>query len=141
MKNQEKFIANFPTEFRYGYDNKLITFILDTIYRQKDPEISFSRPTLEHILPQSQKKWNLNGEYTRDIVNEIGNLTLLCEQDNINAGNLTIHDKVSLVYSQSCFKMNKELVCKQNEFVENSRQAVRSRGRELGIIAEKIFNF
>lgn len=141
VKNKEEFINNFPDQLKYGYDNELIIYILETICQHNNPEIKLSQPTLEHILPQRPSNWGLKYKQIKEVVHNIGNLTLLCEQDNNLAGNANLKEKIKKIYSKSHLQLNQELINYQNKFTKNFKQAIKFRGKKLAQKVEKIFNY
>lgn len=139
--NNENFKEGFATELEYkeGGNNGLINYLLDVIIRKHNPGIKIAYPTIEHILPKNPEKWGLKRRDIQDFVNDIGNLTLLFEDDNKDLGNATMDEKVKRVFSKSHFKFNRDLAKKQGDFEQNSQDAIEKRGEELAEIANEIW--
>ena len=86
------------TEVPIGIKKALL--IIDIIDKNKSGFVNVKKINLEHIYPQNPKiDWALNGwpshsEDQRKIINNIGNLLLICETVNKKIKNAYITDKV-----------------------------------------------
>ena len=65
--------------------------------------------SIEHILPQNPKKWNLTKTQIRPYVNTIGNLTLIHPDMNGVMGNKTLEEKIPVLH-ESTVRLNEELL-------------------------------
>lgn len=139
VKDDDNFIERFPHELSYLSDNTLVKYILSKLMTSFDKEIRFSRPTIEHILPQEPVKWKLTKKDIEDFVERIGNLTLLHENDNSRAGNETVEYKYKNVYSKSKFKFNQNLKGWVEKFKKDCKSAIEERGLSLGMEVNKIW--
>ncbi|MEK7167747.1 MAG: DUF262 domain-containing protein [Patescibacteria group bacterium] len=133
--NSEDFIKNFPQELRYGHNNELLKKVMTDIFRSRGEKVDLLRPSLEHILSRR------SGGLFKEFVDEIGNLTLLDEEENNLAGNMTVKEKAILVYGKSSLLTNRKLGEKWREFSLSGFEAVRGRSRELAILANLTFSF
>ncbi len=139
VNKMDEFVKNFSNNLEYGSDSKLIDYLLTEVMRNydfSDRGIAILDPNIEHILPQNPVKWGFTKEQVAGFVNKIGNLTLLHEQDNNDAGNDILDKKIENIYSKSKFKFNRDLGEYRNIFVDNPEVAIKKRGGDLG---EKIF--
>jgi uncharacterized protein with ParB-like and HNH nuclease domain len=139
VKDDDNFIEKFPTELEYTSESALIKFILSKLMTFYDKEIKFSKPTIEHILPQDPTKWKLTKEEVKDYVEHIGNLTLLHDNDNSKAGNETMKYKYENVYSKSAFKFNQNLKEWVDKFQEDYKSAIEERGLSLAKEINKLW--
>ncbi len=119
-------------------NSKLARYILFSIENQKSGmSLNFETDngTIEHILPENApKEWesfvpqNKHGE----LVNRLGNLTLLETKKNKESGTKPIEDKFK-IYKQSQYKMTKEInstkwteeeIAKRQEKLANTAKSV-----------------
>lgn len=143
VSNKDEFSNNFSQDLEYGSGSKLVEYLLLEImtnYNEEDRGITVLNPNIEHILPRSPKKWGYSKEQVSSYVNKIGNLTLLNNLDNNDAGNEILEYKINNVYSNSKFSFNKDIFIYQQEFLNNPEQAIEKRGKELGLIMHDILN-
>ena len=141
VDNKDEFVANFSNNLEYGSDSKLAEYLLLELmrsYSHEDRGITVIDPNIEHILPQSPKKWGLSRESISSFVNKIGNLTILHEDDNNTAGNETIDIKNKKVYSIAKFKFNRDLQKYSDLFKKSPEQAIKKRGDDLGEMVFKL---
>jgi len=88
----------------------LIRYCLTTIDRELSPEgFDSTSISIEHILPQNPKKWNLTKMQIKPYVNTIGNLTLIHPDMNGVMGNRTLEEKIP-VLQQSAVRLNEDLL-------------------------------
>ncbi|MDX9855256.1 MAG: DUF262 domain-containing HNH endonuclease family protein [Parcubacteria group bacterium] len=140
VNKKEEFSDNFSSNLEYGSGSKLIEFLISELMRnycREDRGIDILEPNIEHILPQNPKKWGLSKEQVSTYVNKIGNLTILHDKDNNDAGNEPMDKKVKEIYLKSKFKFNRDLKKYAKIFNNNPEEAIRKRGVELG---DNIFN-
>lgn len=137
VASKEVFANNFSEDLEYGSDSKLIEYLLLEVindYNELDRGITVLDPEIEHILPQSPKKWGMSKEQVSGFVNKIGNLTILHSADNKDAGNEVFDDKFSKVYSISKFHFNNDIKNYRDVFIQNPEEAIRKRGFDIGAI-------
>ncbi|MBI5134228.1 MAG: DUF262 domain-containing protein [Candidatus Taylorbacteria bacterium] len=132
-KDRESFIDCFVSDLSYTSDSKLTEFLFKKVIEAKDGgKITFKKTSIEHILPQDPKKWNLRKSEIKDYVHLIGNLTLLHPDDNQNASDWPLEKKCTEVYKNSHFKFNKEIESKYKDiFNIDWRLAIEQRGRDI----------
>lgn len=139
VDKKDEFVQNFSSNLKYGSNSRFIEYIITELMRnfsREDRGISITEPSVEHILPQRPQKWGMSEEQVMDYVNLIGNLTLLHNEDNNDAGNETIDYKINNVYLKSKFSFNRDICKYKNDFSTDSQKAIFKRGREL---AEQTF--
>ena len=107
-------------------------------YSEDDRGISIIEPNIEHVLPQSPQKWGYSKEQVSEYVNKIGNLTILHEADNNDAGNEVLDYKIRNVYTKSKFKFNRDIEIYKKAFLANPELAINERGKD---IAKQAFSF
>lgn len=137
VSSKEDFANTFSQELEYGSDSKLIEYLLLEVmnnYHELDRGITILEPNIEHILPQSPKKWGYSKEQVSEFVNKIGNLTILHSADNNDAGNETIDDKIKNVYSVSKFKFNEDIKDYKNGFIKDPKTTIYKRGIDIGCL-------
>jgi len=139
VDHDQEFIENFVEEVKYNSSYDLCLYILEALMKKDNSDIKVSDPTIEHILPKEPSKWNLSKNDIKDFVNDIGNLTVLCEGDNKSLGNETMKVKIDKVFSKSHFNLNQELTKKLEGFIRNPKLAIRKRGEEIAVKINKIF--
>ncbi|NTV22145.1 MAG: DUF262 domain-containing protein [Candidatus Yonathbacteria bacterium] len=141
VNKKDEFVSNFSNEIEYGRDSKLIEYLLQEVmreYSKEDRGITVLNPNIEHILPRSPKKWGLDKEDIGSYVNKIGNLTILHDLDNNDAGNETFEEKMKKVYSVSKFRFNNDISKYEEVFVENPSLAIEQRGKDISTF---VFSF
>lgn len=139
VEDDKQFIENFVSDIKYDNDNKLITEVFFEIMENENSGIQLKNPEIEHILPQSPKKWRLQKSEIREYVNNIGNLTLLFEKDNKDAKNETIDVKAK-IYKNSSFNVTQE-ICSiwKKQFKDDWQKAIDERGIEIVTRISKIW--
>ena len=70
--------------------------------------------SIEHILPQNPKEWNLTKNQVKGYVNKVGNLTLVFEDDNGKMGNKILTEKLPI--------LKKSRLTINNRFIENLKK-------------------
>lgn len=138
-RNKDEFVETFVSEISYQSDSKLIEFLLKEIIETREGKvITFTKTSIEHILPQEPKEWNLKKKDIKDYVHCIGNLTLLHPKDNEKAKNRAIAIKCAEIYDNSHFLFNREIEMKYRDlFVEDWMMAIDQRGKD---IARELFD-
>jgi hypothetical protein len=140
VNNREQFLDNLLSDVKYGRDNKIIAKIYADLMIVDDPEIKQSKPEIEHILPQTPTKWELEKTDIKDYVNKIGNLTLLFGEYNKEVGNEKI-DKKKEIFNRSNFKINKEISNKwSDEFSKDYKIAINNRGLKIAKQIEELWS-
>ncbi|MCK4421248.1 DUF262 domain-containing protein [candidate division WOR-3 bacterium] len=94
---------------------------------------------LEHIIPKKpDKEWmkffKEKDIHYEDLVNKVGNMTILLEEYNRKIANNFFHKK-KVIYKKSKLPLNEDL-CKYSEF---GTKEVRDRQEEMGKIAEEFW--
>jgi len=141
VNKKKEFSKNFSKNLEYGSGSKLIEFLITELminYCRDDRGIAILDPNIEHILPQNPQKWGLSKESISGYVNKIGNLTILHNNDNNDAGNEPLSKKISDVYAKSKFKFNRDLKKYEKDFLKDPEAAIIKRGVDLG---GQIFDF
>lgn len=136
VSSKENFAKSFSQELEYGSDSKLVEYLLLEVmnnYHKEDRGITVLEPNIEHILPQSPKKWGLSREQVSEFVNKIGNLTILHSADNNDAGNEALEEKIKKVYSISKFKFNKDIEKYKEDFLKDPKLTIYKRGVDIGL--------
>lgn len=141
VSNDSIFTENFATDLEYGYENNLIRYLLKEIILKETPGITFSDPTIEHIIPQDFKSWGINKDLIEEYIHNIGNLTILDRQENGSNSNKSIDFKVKNSYSKSYFQLIKNLAKKTKEFKVNPVLAIKKNASEYAKIANNIWKF
>ena len=137
-------------KFRADFASKSFTkapiarYILTEIneYMEGDPEHSVAestgRITLEHIMPKNPgEEWAfVDSETAVQVVDRIGNLTLLEKGRNRGISNADFSTKCRKAFSESSLHLNKQLVQMNSWTVESIRQ----RSTDLADVAVKIWS-
>ena len=97
------------------------------------------RVHVEHILPQNPRavtlqESNLTKDEALELVNKIGNLTLLCGKRNRHISNKAFSEKIN-IYSESEILMTRKL----SEFDSWDRDKINARSLNISNIAKNIF--
>jgi len=122
------------------YSRVSVSFILKKIENNEN-RIPYSQLNIEHIMPQTMTKyWEskvLDKENYDDIVNRIGNLTLVDSKDNSSMGNSNFDAKKNVLEKSKHIKMNESIINK-NEWNE---EEINKRSKELAEEFIKIFKY
>ena len=106
--------------------------------REKDMDLAavydFSSATLEHIYPQNPKTKNLELE---ELLNRLGNITILDPNLNNSLGNLDYDEKHSFLVKDSKMNINKEFA----KYPVWNREQIMMREKELLEASKLIFSF
>lgn len=155
-KLPKEFDINFSESFNlieYKSDQKsriIIRYILNEIEKylggSDDEGYDENKVNIEHILPQNPTQWKLTKKEISQIVNKIGNLTLLGITLNGKAGNISLKDKL-LVFKKSKLNLVRDLYnkIKTSEFdfqdiMKNKNfNAIKNRSEYLTTIAYEIW--
>src|SRR3989344_3246893 len=133
---KDEFVQNFNDILVYKKgnepNNKLIRFILLTIYQRRNKGVTYEIKTIEHIL--SQSKYELE-----EFLHSVGNLTILSIEMNREASDRDFDKKYKEYYSKDIFEYNKDL--NKYPFDTEPNQAVISRAKDLAEEAFKTFSF
>jgi len=137
---QQQFVESFlfKTKYRKGSSGD-IQFALEQYLYHFGPGLSYSKPTIEHIIPQrpdipSKKKILLqfNGDSTlfRKKIHEIGNLTILEKTTNSDKNNDNLpFAKKKVNYTKTNFKANSRIL--DYNFDTDPLVAINLRGEHL----------
>lgn len=110
------------------YSRESTTFILKKI-ENNESRIPYSNLNVEHVMPQTETKYwskyvNENSIY-EEVVNRIGNLTLVDSKDNSSMSNRNFEAKKQVLNKSRHIKMNEEILNKENwnedEILERSK--------------------
>lgn len=97
------------------YDMKLTRWLLEKIENQDNELIlDMSKLSIEHIMPQAitpywQEQAGVEGEEYTQLINTLGNLTLVTKVDNSHAGNKDFASKKAIFADTLHIKLNKQL--------------------------------
>ncbi|MGL4382802.1 MAG: DUF4357 domain-containing protein, partial [Bacilli bacterium] len=98
-----------------AYALRLTRWLLERIENNDNAiKVDMSDLSIEHIMPQTitpywEKQAQLSGEEYSELVNTIGNLTLVSKPDNSSAGNKDFNLKKAIFNDTLHLKMNMEL--------------------------------
>lgn len=141
VAQKQQFIDNFISDIKYGRDNKLIFRSFKDLMCYDNPEIAQSKPTIEHVLPQTPNKWKLSKPEIKDHVNKIGNLTVLFDDYNRENSNKKMKDKKNIFFKSS-FLINQKIASDwSNKFEKDFKKAIIDRSVELVDRIEKLWQF
>lgn len=133
-KNYSDFMPNdreLEEEFLKSnlYSRGLTTYVLHRIENHQN-KLPIEKLNVEHIMPQTktsywEKRISKNSEY-EDVVNRVGNLTLVESTDNSSMSNKNFEKKKSVISKTSHIKLNKYILDKEdwNEKIINSRSKI-----------------
>ena len=108
-----------------AYAMKLTKWLLEKIENESSSvHVDMSDLSIEHIMPQTstpywEAKAGAIGEEYTELVNTIGNLTLVSKPDNSKAGNRNFETKKKIFKDTLHIRMN-EIIYKQNEWNKDS---------------------
>lgn len=143
FSNNDEFKDLINSDFYNNEYNKAVLLRIEKDLQDESVSKDFQgRITIEHILPQELKDYYWTTRFSKDLhrelVNKIGNLTLLSASKNSSAKYFSF-DKKKEVYQQLnkkvSFDMTKE-VCDYNEWTET---IIRERQEKLVSIVVKIW--
>lgn len=108
------------------YSREQVGFVLKKI-ENNESNINYANLNIEHIMPQTatdywKQRIKDNSNY-EEVVNKIGNLTLVDYRDNSSMGNKNFENKKDILNKSKHIKMNEPLLIKEdwNEDDINSR--------------------
>jgi uncharacterized protein with ParB-like and HNH nuclease domain len=143
VNNSDLFVKNISEKLNYSQNNNsIIKKVISDLLLTMSPTIVIKSPSIEHILPQKPAKWGFTGKEVKDIVNKFGNLTLLNNTDNQDAGNELFSVKVKSVYRLSHFRLNKNIesyVGFSSKNLLDIEQSINRRGLEIAQAIEAIY--
>lgn len=122
------------------YSREATAFVLKKIENNEN-RIPYNKLNIEHVMPQTETNYwknqiNENSEYT-EVVNRIGNLTLVDYRDNSSMGNRDFETKKEVLNKSRHIKMNEDILNK-NIWNENE---IEIRSRKLADEFIKIFKY
>lgn len=99
------------------YSRESTTFVLKKI-ENNESRIPYSNLNVEHVMPQTETKYwskyvNENSIY-EEVVNHIGNLTLVDSKDNSSMSNRNFESKKQVLNKSRHIKMNEDILNKEN---------------------------
>lgn len=99
------------------YSRESTTFVLKKI-ENNESRIPYSNLNVEHVMPQTETKYwskyvNENSIY-EEVVNRIGNLTLVDSKDNSSMSNRNFDAKKQVLNKSRHIKMNEDILNKEN---------------------------
>lgn len=121
-----------------AYAMRLVRWLLEKIENRNNPAtLDMSNLSIEHIMPQTstaywEEKAGVSGEEYIELVNTIGNLTLVTKPDNSAAGNKDFETKKKIFKDTLHIRLNKILY----GMSEWTSEAIKNRSERL--IAELI---
>ena len=121
-----------------AYAMRLVRWLLEKIENRNNPAtLDMSNLSIEHIMPQTstaywEEKAGVSGEEYIELVNTIGNLTLVTKPDNSAAGNKDFETKKKIFEDTLHIRLNKILY----GMSEWTSEAIKNRSERL--IAELI---
>ncbi|MFA6992091.1 MAG: DUF262 domain-containing HNH endonuclease family protein [Candidatus Gracilibacteria bacterium] len=132
-RNRDEFIETIASEISYLGNSILIDCLLEKLIASGEKNrITLKGSTIEHILPQEPKEWGLTKKDIKDYVHNLGNLTLLNEDDNNKAENKKMAAKCKEIYQKSHFSFNRDLESKYKDlFEEDWKLAIEQRGKDI----------
>lgn len=110
------------------YSRESTTFVLKKI-ENNESRIPYSNLNVEHVMPQTETKYwskyiNENSIY-EEVVNRIGNLTLVDSKDNSSMSNRNFDAKKQVLNKSRHIKMNEDILNKEcwneDEILERSK--------------------
>lgn len=123
--------ANMLLQNAYGM--KATRWLLNKIENSGNhAPVSLDKLSIEHIMPQTAndywiKRAGASGEDYTDLVNRIGNLTLVAKKDNSAAGNRNFETKKKIFKETAHLKINEELYQRDQWDVES----IEERGNKI----------
>lgn len=128
---EKDFVKNLCIKVRYREGRSGdIQFLLEKLLINTGPASGFTEPTIEHIIPKSNTIMDLE-----DVVNCIGNLTILEKTENGALKNIEFKQKIS-VYNRT-WEINKKI--KKYPFEKNPIEAIRKRSGDVSLAIFKLF--
>lgn len=122
------------------YSREATAFVLKKI-ENNESRIPYSQLNIEHVMPQTDTKYWLKcineGSAYEEVVNRIGNLTLVDSKDNSSMKNKDFKSKKEILAKSSHIKMNVNILDKQ-EWNENE---INKRSSKLASEFIKIFPY
>ena len=120
---------------------KKVRYILTKFENHKHPrqmhEVSINENiSIEHLLPQNPKNWNLAADEVSEYVHLIGNLLLVGVPINSEASNFPLERKASVLHGsriQSTVELIEELEARDSLYW--NREDIEERGRKLAEIS------
>lgn len=137
---------------QYKHDSKT-KFLIKYIFKEIEQSVSkrFSEGfdesliSIEHILPQDPKNWGLKRTEIKDVVNLLGNLTLVTQHNNSTMSNSALDSKIDY-FKKSTTVLTQELIDmilkKEWDFSlisQNNFEAINLRTTYLAEIASNIW--
>ncbi|MCI1902453.1 MAG: DUF4357 domain-containing protein [Enterococcaceae bacterium] len=116
-----------------AYSMRLTRWLLEKIENHENSaKLDMSNLSIEHIMPQSstaywEKASRLSGEEYTELVNTIGNLTLVTKPDNSAAGNKDFAAKKKIFADTLHIHMNKEIYAKS----EWTKKSIAARSKKI----------
>ena len=110
------------------YSREATAFVLKKI-ENNESRIPYSQLNIEHVMPQKDTKYWLRcineGSTYEEVVNRIGNLTLVDSKDNSSMKNTDFKNKKDILNKSNHIKMNVNILNKEvwNEEEINKRSA------------------
>jgi hypothetical protein len=117
----------FKDGMKEGYSGKEKNIDYSAVYE-------FSSMTLEHIYPQNPATRDMNLE---ELLNEIGNITLLDPSLNSSLGNVAYEKKLNYLVNGSKLHLNKEF----SNYPVWNRQSIKERQENILNAAVRVFSF
>ena len=116
-----------------AYAMRLVRWLLEKIENRNNPAtLDMSNLSIEHIMPQTstaywEEKAGVSGEEYIELVNTIGNLTLVTKPDNSAAGNKDFETKKKIFEDTLHIRLNKILY----GMSEWTSEAIKNRSERL----------
>ena len=116
-----------------AYAMRLVRWLLEKIENRNNPAtLDMSNLSIEHIMPQTstaywEEKAGVSGEEYIELVNTIGNLTLVTKPDNSAAGNKDFETKKKIFKDTLHIRLNKILY----GMSEWTSEAIKNRSERL----------
>ena len=116
-----------------AYAMRLVRWLLEKIENRNNPAtLDMSNLSIEHIMPQTstaywEEKAGVSGEEYIELVNTIGNLTLVTKPDNSAAGNKDFETKKKIFKDTLHIRLNKTLY----GMSEWTSEAIKNRSERL----------
>jgi len=116
-----------------AYAMRLVRWLLEKIENRNNPAtLDMSSLSIEHIMPQTstaywEEKAGVSGEEYIELVNTIGNLTLVTKPDNSAAGNKDFETKKKIFEDTLHIRLNKTLY----GMSEWTSEAIKNRSERL----------
>lgn len=116
-----------------AYVMRLTRWLLEKIENRSNPaKLDMSGLSVEHIMPQTitpywEEKAGVSGEEYTELVNTLGNLTLVTKPDNSAAGNRNFDVKKKIFEDTLHIHMNKDLYA----LTDWTEESISNRGNQL----------